>query len=163
VSEARELLNDPRVRASREGVVVAATSMGALVGLNWVRRHRQSVVAVLLACPVLDLEDVYWNNKGGFRQKIAAAHDIKPTADPESASRVLGERSPVQFAKELEGIPMRLYASSDDQVASDTERCIDWVKEVGGGAGSVLDLGAAGHWPVATPADDAVAFASRFV
>lgn len=163
LSEARELLRDPRVRASGEEVVVAATSMGALVALNWVRRRPQSVAAVLLGCPVLDLEAVYWNDKGGLRDYVAAAHGIRPTADPESVSRILGDRSPVQFAADLEGVPMRLYASSDDPIGSDTERCVDWVKTVGGDAASVIDLGATGHWPVGTPADDAVAFASRFL
>jgi hypothetical protein len=159
MSRAWEFLADPRVGARRGRIVVAGTSMGALLALKWARRHRSAVAALVLGCPVLDLDDVYRNDKGGLRVGVAAAYGIEPgEALPGSATV-----APADLASELAGLPIRIYASDDDPVASDTQRCRTWARTVGEGSVSVVGLGPSGHWPVGTPSEDAVAFVRGLV
>ena len=144
---------------ARDGpLLIAGTSMGALIALNWARLHRSEVAAVVLACPVLDLERTYRDDRGGLGASIAAAYGVRsPAPLPD-----LVAHSPVRYAADLAGLPVRLYATADDPIASDVSHCREWARTVGDSVG-VVDLGAGGHSPAATPVGDALAFASRFL
>ncbi len=163
VSRAYDWLQSPSSGAKQGKVLLAATSMGAVLALNWALnwaiRYRSAVAAVILGCPVLDLEDVYANDKGGLGPSIAAAYGvIYPRSLPE-----IQTHSPARYPADLAGIPIKIYASSDDPIASDTPFCNTWAKAVGsGGLVSVFDLGAVQHWPVSTPVKDALEFSRIF-
>jgi pimeloyl-ACP methyl ester carboxylesterase len=157
MSDAYRFLNEPRVGTKAGGVLVVGSSMGALVGLNWTLRHRALVRGVLLGCPVLDLAAAYDAGRSALAETVAAAYGVNPpSAIPRSALH-----SPVSYAPDLAGVPIRIYASRDDPVASDTEACRRFAESVGGDLVEVVDLGAAGHWPVSTPVEDALSFAMR--
>ena len=158
LSAANDLLESAQVGATGGLVVLAGVSMGAVLALNWALRHRHHVAAVLLGCPVLDLEELYRGDRGGLSRTVAAAYGVPPG----HALPGLDDHDPWRYAPVLGGLPIRIYASADDPVASDTDACRRWAEIVGGDAVSVVDLGPAGHSPRLTPVDDAVAFAARF-
>lgn len=150
------LVRDERVGADGGPVLLAATSMGALVALGWARRHPGEVAGILLGCPVLALEDLYRSPTAGLAESVAAAFGV----DPGDELPGLDQHDPWRYAADLAGLPIRVYASADDPIASDTETCRRWAARVGGPGVSVVDLGACGHWPRDTPAGDALAFAA---
>lgn len=157
MSDAYELLLGPSVRAKAGPVLLAGSSMGAVVALNWALRHREHVCAVILACPVLDLNAMY--AAGPESASIGAAYGVSlPAPLPEVASH-----SPVEYAPDLAGLPIRIYASSNDPIAATTSSCLEFADRVGGGNVNVVDLGDVGHWPVGTPIEDALAFACCFL
>jgi acetyl esterase/lipase len=157
MSEAYDLLCGPRVGARSGAAIVVGTSMGALVGLNWALRHRELVHSVILGCPVLDLMALYKQDRFGTSTSIAAAYGVKPPALPPG----LATHSPVEYATQLAGIPILVYASSDDPIADDTAACGQFRDRVGGDQIEVHDLGRAGHWPIDTPVGEALEFAKR--
>ncbi len=155
LDDAVDFLQSRRGGARPGPVLLAATSMGAVVALNWARRHRAAVAGVLLGCPVLDLELAYREDRGGLGASIAAAYGVRapaPLPDPDT-------HSPARYAADLAGLPIRIYATGDDPVASDAGRCRQWAESVGDTV-SVIDLGPGGHSPVQTPVADALRFAS---
>lgn len=158
MSEGYRYLVGPKGGAKAGRIVIAATSMGAVLGLNWTIRHRHNVCAVVLACPVLDLAALYARCGDQDLLHIGAAYGVRPPAPIPQ----LRAYSPVMYASELRGIPIQIYASSDDAVAADTSSCREFAARVGGDGIEVRDLGAVGHWPVNTPLDDVLRFAGRF-
>jgi pimeloyl-ACP methyl ester carboxylesterase len=158
MTEAHRFLLGPCVRAKAGPVLVVASSMGAVLGLNWTLRHRDQVCGVVLACPVLDLTSLYDTDRGDAFNVGAAYGVTPPSKIPE-----LADHSPAEYASELCGLPIRIYASRNDPVAADTAECLDFAVRVGGAQIEVADLGAAGHWPVGTPIDDVLEFTARFI
>lgn len=155
VDEAVELVAGPRVGASAGPVVLAATSMGALVALGWARRRPSDVAGVLLGCPVLELRGLYESDRAGLAASVASAFGVAMG----EALPDLATHDPAAYGGELQGLDVRIYASADDPVASDTGACRRWAAQATGSDVSVVDLGPCGHWPRGTPVDDAVAFA----
>jgi pimeloyl-ACP methyl ester carboxylesterase len=158
MSEAYRYLIGKEGGAKKGPIVVAATSMGAVLGLNWTMRYRHNVCAVILACPVLDLAALYTRTGDEDLLHIGAAYGVRPPVPIPQ----LPACSPVMYAAKLRGIPIRIYASSDDTIAADTSSCREFATRVGGDDIEVRDLGAVGHWPIETPLDDALRFAGRF-
>lgn len=153
VSQAYDFLLGPAVGARPGRVLLAGTSMGALLALNWAVRNRDLVAGAILACPVLDLGAV--RHHADLAAGVLAAYP----SDPGGPAADLTRHSPIEYARELAGLPIRIYASRNDTVAADTQSCEAFAGQVGGGAIGVVDLGEVGHWPVGTPTDDALAFA----
>jgi predicted alpha/beta hydrolase family esterase len=141
------------VGARRGPTLLAGTSMGAVVALNWAVRNRALVAGILIACPVLDLGAAA---RGPLAEGILAAYHVRRPAGLDR----LTTYSPMAYAHELAGLPIRIYASRDDPLAANTEQCRAFAKRVGGTTVEVVDLGPAGHWPVSTPVDDALNFAT---
>lgn len=133
-------------------VMIWGGSMGALTALNWARANASSVAAVALAIPILDLDDVYQNNKGSYRAAIGTAYGVThPTAIPNLATH-----SPVAYPDDIT-FPVRIYASSNDSIASTTSACQTWATAVGANC-TVVDLGAVGHAATGLSVSDLTSF-----
>jgi len=157
MTEAYQFLVGHRVRAKGGPVLLVATSMGAVLALNWSLRYRDQVSGVILACPVLDLMTVYCSS-GASTFGVGAAYGVRPPVGiPE-----LSSHSPAAYAPQLSGLPIRIYASHNDPIAADAAECQAFAERVGGGQVEVIDLGSVGHWPIGTPVDDAMRFADQF-
>ena len=127
-------------------VLLLAASSGCLNVLNWAIQNPTLVQAIALVIPVLDLDDIYQNNKGGFRAGIGTAYGVTyPTAIPNLATH-----SPVAYSnanKALLAMPIKIWASDDDPIASATTASQTWATSVNGQGGNVTvtSMGAIGH------------------
>lgn len=126
--------------AKVDAVGLYCRSMGAAGGLAWARANLGDCFAVACSAPVLDVDDVYQNNRGGWRASIGTAYGVTyPTSLGD-----LSTHSPVEFgATDLAGLPVRLWAVSNDAVASNTAAVTAW--DGAGATKTVTDLGAIGH------------------
>jgi pimeloyl-ACP methyl ester carboxylesterase len=146
------VLTGTTVGAKSDKVFIYGGSMGAITALNWARQHPTMIGAIALTIPALDLDNIYQNNKGGFQASIGTAYGVAyPTAIPG-----LTTHSPVAYPTDVT-FPLKLWASSDDPIASNTAACQAWASAVGANV-TVVDLGARGHNGSTTPPDDIVAF-----
>jgi hypothetical protein len=125
---------------------IYAASMGALAALNYLvslNAPAEHCAGIGLVIPVLDLDDVYQNDKAWARAELGAAYGvIYPAALPE-----LDAHSPAAYGKTSLAkltMPIKIWASSDDTVASPTASCRRWAAGVGPNV-VVSDLGAVGH------------------
>lgn len=140
--------------AQTDKVGLLGASMGVAGALAWARANLSECYAVAGLVPVLDVNDIYVNDKSGLRAGIGTAYAITyPAAMSTSAQAPMSAHDPTQFGTTaLAGLPLRLWTSSDDPVASTTAVATTW-----GGKGAtpytVTDLGAVGH--VATTASAA--------
>ena len=156
MSDAYRFLMGPKVRARAGPILLVGTSMGALTALNWVLRHRELVAGIILGCPVLDIEALYGSNAGGLSASIAQAHGVSwPAELPD-----LSSHCPTLYAAALSALPMRIYASSNDPIASNTGRCLEFAAGIPDSLIEVVDLGPVGHSPTDTPVNDALSFAA---
>lgn len=128
------------VGAKDDAVGLFGGSMGAATGLAWARANLTDVFAAAFVIPVLDIDDIYQNNKGSNRASIGTAYGVTyPTSLGD-----LSTHSPVAFgSNDLASLPLNLYPSSDDPVASNTAACQSWGGK--GAALTVIDQGAIGH------------------
>lgn len=139
---------------------IYAVSMGALVALNYLvslATPASVCASVALCVPVLDLDDVYQNNKGSWQASIAAAYGVSfPTAITGLATHSPAAYSGANLAKLT--MPIRIWASSSDAVASDTAHALTWAASVPNA--TVTDLGAVVHAnaPAAVVPSQVVAF-----
>lgn len=126
--------------ARTDVVGIHGISMGATTGLAWARQNLASVFAATFGIPCLDVDDIYQNDKGGLQAGIATAYGIAfPTAIPD-----IEIHSATSFAAtDLAGLPLKLWCSSDDTVASTTAVATAW--DGAGADKTVVDLGAVGH------------------
>jgi hypothetical protein len=147
--------------ACTDKFLIYAGSMGALVALNYLislATPGNVCAGVALAIPSLDLDDIYQNDKGGFRAAIGSAYGVTfPTALPNLATH-----SPVAYAagnKAKLTMPIKIWASSNDTASSDTAACQTWATSVGSNV-TVVDMGALGHGttPSAFPPVDLASF-----
>jgi hypothetical protein len=141
---------------------IYATSMGALATLNYLisLSNPASVCAsVSLAVPVLDLDDIYQNNKQSWQASIASAYGVSfPTGIPNLTTHSPVAYSAANLAKLT--MPIKIWGSSDDPVASNTALCKSWAATAPNA--TVADLGAVGHTGSLPfiPATDVLAFIS---
>lgn len=91
-------------------VLLYGISMGGAVVLNWARQHLDDVAGILLIKPAVGIEDIRANNRDGLAAGIEAAYGgnagwqaAKPT------------HNPVQYAAELDGIPIHIWYAEDDE------------------------------------------------
>jgi hypothetical protein len=138
--------------AKTDTVGLYGSSMGAC-GLAWVRANLSSVFAAGFSIPVLDVNDIYQNDKGGLRAGIGTAYGV---TFPASLGD-LSTHSPVNFGpSDLASLPLGLWPSSDDPVASNTASCQAW--DGRGATVTVTDLGAVGHTSATVDPQQVVAF-----
>lgn len=126
--------------ASASPVGVFGSSMGACGALAYAKANLADVFAVAGQIPVLDVDDIYQNNKGGFRASIGTAYGVTyPTSLGD-----LSDHEAVSFsAPDLAGLPVHLWCASNDSVASTTATATAW--DGAGSTKTVTNLGAVGH------------------
>jgi pimeloyl-ACP methyl ester carboxylesterase len=133
-------------------------SMGSLPLLSYLislANPASVCAAVALAIPVLDVDDAYQADKGGFRATIGAAYGVTfPTALPAIATHSPVAYNPPDLAKL--SMPITIWSASDDPLASPTAQCRTWARKVPNA--TVVDLGAVGHSGTTVPPADVVAF-----
>lgn len=134
-------------------VFVFGSSMGTLA-LNWVRQNKALVAAFAASIPVLDPNDIYVNDKAGHRVTLEAAWAVTYPA-PLTATPALYQ--PVYYAAgDLSGLPVRLWPSANDPIASPTAQCQTW--DGAGAVKTVTDLGNVGHDPTVMQPQQLVGF-----
>jgi hypothetical protein len=140
------------VGAKPDQVGFYGSSMGAC-GLAWVRANRSSVFAAGFSIPALDVNDIYQNDKGALGAGIGTAYGVTfpaPLGD-------LSTHSPVNFGpSDLASLPLGLWTSSDDPVASTTAACKAW--DGRGAAVTITDVGAVGHTSATVDPQQVLAF-----
>lgn len=90
-------------------VILFGASMGGVSALNFARTYGTAKVkGIVSAFGVTDLDDIYQNDRGGFRATIGTAHGVTyPAALPATAN-------PATNTSELGSIPWRGWYASDD-------------------------------------------------
>lgn len=139
--------------AKTDKVCLYGVSMGAAGALAWARANLSSVAACTVVLPVLDIDDIYQNDKNSLRASIGTAYGVTyPTSLGD-----LSTHAPVSFgASDLAGLPLKMWASSDDPIASTTASCTSWDGK--GATKTVVDLGAVAHDGSSISYADVVAF-----
>lgn len=136
-------------------------SMGALVGLNYLvsLANPASVCAcAVLAIPPLDLDAIYQSDAGGYRSDIETAYSIThPTAIPNLATHSPAAYSGANKAKLT--MPIRIWASDDDTIASTTTQCETWAATLPDC--DVISMGNLGHTDNTDYIPDRVAFVTE--
>lgn len=126
-------------------------SMGAIQLLNWARQNLAKVACIGLSIPVLDANDIYVNNKYQPATIPAAYGLVSPAAIP---AGTLLTHNPVNYAAgDLNGVPIRLWPSDDDPVASNTTAAQAFAASGVGDTISVVSVGAQGHNTTGLSAD----------
>lgn len=97
-------------KAGKVGIV--AWSMGGAVSMAWMRANPTLVQAAYLMQPVSDLNDLVVNNRSGGASSVNAAYPGGVYTDATDGPN----HSPVKFAAQLAGIPMKIISASDDAV-----------------------------------------------
>lgn len=137
-------------------VGLLATSMGVAGALAWARANLSECFAVAGMVPVLDVNDVYQGDNGGHRASIGTAYGVTyPTSLGD-----LSTHSPVAFsAAALASLPVRLWAATDDAIASTALDCAGWGALGAAGASlTITSLGAVGHSATTVDAQQVVQF-----
>jgi hypothetical protein len=139
-------------------VGLLATSMGVAGALAWAAANLTECFAVAGMIPVLDVNDIYVNDKGSLRAGIGTAYGIThPAAMSTSAEAPMSAHDPTQFGSTaLNGLPVRLWTASDDTIASTTAAATTWAGK--GATLTVTDLGAVGHAATSVSASQVVQF-----
>jgi pimeloyl-ACP methyl ester carboxylesterase len=139
--------------AKTDKCLLVGGSMGGLMAVNWAYRNPTKVAAVALIIPVLDLEDVYTNNRGGLASQITAAYGGAPD---------YATRSPIQLASGLAGIPTKVWYATDDPVTPNIATNTTFAGSVGVSASTRL-MGAVGHTFSAVDADEVMTFLAPYI
>lgn len=142
IGDARSYL-EANFGAKADKVILFASSMGTAGALAYAKQNLSTVLVVAAQIPVLDVNAMYVSDAGGFRSDIETAYGITyPTAIPDIA-----DHSPVAFgASDLLNLPVGLWTSTDDNIASDTSDAQAWINAGAAGADVTLtDIGAVGH------------------
>lgn len=118
-------------------------SAGGLTVLNWAKANPALVKSLTLLIPVLDVQDVYTNNRGSFASVISTAYGGAP---PDS-------HNPADNYSSFADIPIKLYYSTTDTITplAITQAFISGVGDNVEG----VNMGAQGHfwdYAVFTPA-----------
>jgi pimeloyl-ACP methyl ester carboxylesterase len=87
-------------------------SMGGLTVLNWARANPTLVQSITLVIPVLNVQGVYDQNRGGFTTLIApGAYPARPPDD----------YNPLTNVASFAGVPINLYYSTTDPITLEAE------------------------------------------
>lgn len=135
-------------------------SMGSIQLLNYARANPSQFCCLGLVIPAINLNDMYQNDKGGFRASIGAAYGVTyPTAIPNLATHSPLDGDPSDFIH----WPIKIWASDNDTIAATTAMCQTWADAVNdaGGDVEVTSIGAVGHDTATTPVDEVVDWFSR--
>lgn len=101
-----------QTEAKKGKVLLRGGSMGGLTALVWAAANPTKVAAICIDLPVLDLEDIWWGNYGGYKADINAAYGGAYTA------AMSATKSPLRMAQsgvyfDL-GIPMLIHYGTTD-------------------------------------------------
>lgn len=112
VEDARVYAQGETVGASDGPVVLVGASMGAAVAVNYAAAHPSNVACMVLILPVVDLQDIRVNDRGGYRSSIDSAWGVTyPAALPAGAN-------PTGHAASVAGIPTQVWYAPDDAVCT---------------------------------------------
>lgn len=119
-------------------------SMGALTLLNWEKANPGSLKSLYAIIPVLNQQEIYDGNLGGFQSVISTAHAGRP---PDS-------RNPTTNPSSFTGFPMTFYCSSDDPIClyASATSFASAVNTAGGNC-TIVNQGAIGHNPLGSGFD----------
>lgn len=81
-------------------------SAGGLAALNFAYHYPELVKSVCIVIPVVDVQDIYDNNRSGFQSVINTAYGGRPG----------DEWNPASHPEALRSVPTLIYASEDDPV-----------------------------------------------
>lgn len=111
------------------------TSAGGLNGLNLLVANPDLLRSVSILIPVLDVQDVYDNNRESFASVISSAYGGRPPDSHNPMSNL--------EAIAATGVPIKLWASTSDSVTpwSITEEFVDTL----GDQVELVNMGALGH------------------
>src|SRR5262245_33239547 len=107
------------------------TSAGGLDMLNWAKYNPTLVQSISVTIPVINPQDVWDNDNGGFKADVNTAYGCRPTnAD-----------CPWQNQSAYIGIPMQIYYSENDPVNP-----VNWTTDFIAGTGATgISMGNVGH------------------
>lgn len=94
-------------------VVLVAQSAGVLDAMGYARAHPENVAAIACTIPALDIADVYAATTGGPVPALIDAAYGGTYSDVTHGPT----HSPIQYADELDGIPIALWAADNDTAA----------------------------------------------
>ncbi len=140
-------------KAKTDACVLVGGSMGGLMAIDWAYRNPTLVKAIAIIIPVLDLQDVYQNNRSGLEPQINAAYGGAPD---------YSTRSPMNLASSLAGMPIKIWYSTTDPVTPSTSTNTTFQSSVGSSC-LVQSLGAVGHTFSAVNPDDILSFLSNYL
>lgn len=137
--------------AKTDKCILVGGSMGGLMCVNWAQRNPSLVAAVALIIPVLDLQDVYVNDRSGLQASISAAYGGAPD---------YATRSPMNLASGLAGIPTKIWYATDDPVTPDVGTVSTFAAAAGA---STSSMGAVGHTFSAADLNEVLAFVGSYL
>jgi len=86
-------------------------SAGGLAACNWAKANPTLVQSIVLLVPAVDVQALHAEDRGGTAASIEAAYGgAPPDAD-----------NPADYAADLDGIPIRVYYSTDDPYTTEAE------------------------------------------
>lgn len=129
------------------GLHLIGASAGGLSVLNWAKYNPTLVKSITLVIPILDVQDTYDNNRGGFQSEIGTAFGGRPgDAD-----------NPAKNYSAFSGFPIHLFYATDDPF---TPNAINQAFIAGVGSNVVArSMGAIGHaWAAPWGGDEIARF-----
>lgn len=106
-------------------------SMGGLCALNFAKAKPTMVKSLCLVIPVVDVQDIYTNNRGSFASAISTAYGGAP---PDA-------QNPADNTSSFTSFPIRIYYSTTDNI------CLPAITESFATAtgAELVSMGAIGH------------------
>jgi pimeloyl-ACP methyl ester carboxylesterase len=94
-------------------VFLVGSSMGGLTALNWAAANPTKVAGIIMVIPVINVNDVKTNNRGGYASLVNAAHG--GTYDEATMGSTKNPRTQAGLGK-YAGIPILLFYGLTDAV-----------------------------------------------
>lgn len=102
------------MRGAKTGkAFLIGASMGGLTALNWAAANPTKVAGIVLIIPVINLNDVKVNNRGGYASLVNAAHGGNYDQATQGATK---NPQTMATAGKYAGIPILLYYGLTDTV-----------------------------------------------
>jgi pimeloyl-ACP methyl ester carboxylesterase len=99
-------------------VFLIGASMGGLTALNWAAANPDKVAGIVLIIPVINVNDVKINNRGGYASLVNAAHGGNYDETTQGATK---NPATMKHAGKFAGIPILLYYGLTDTVCVPAE------------------------------------------
>lgn len=126
-------------------VLLIGGSMGGMTALRWALANPSLVAAIALFIPLVDVQDLYDNDRGGYASDVETAYGARPS----------DAQNPADNADDLAGIPIKVWSSSDDDLCLQSTHGAFCTAS----GAELVDLGAVGHnFDSAEYADDVADF-----
>lgn len=141
---------DNNLKARSDKVAFFTGSGGTPGILNWAKDNVSRVACIVAGVPLVDIEDLHDNNRGGYADEVEAAY-----GGLAGYTAAMPTHNPAQYPEAFAGLPIRLYYSTDDPLIYPPT-----VTAFAAGAGSsceAISMGATGH-VMTTPGVDLLDF-----